>query len=139
MNLTLEKFTEFVEKNPHIDKKLDNKIIEIAQKGNVLIDAQLSAYILESIADFKILLTCPLDVRVKRMAERDNSVYEEKLKETVMREESELARFKNLYNIDLNNKKKIKKMYELIIGTECLTVEEISEKIITTLRHKKKL
>ena len=55
-NFTLEEFTDFVEKNPDVDKKLDDKIIEIAIKGNVIIDSQLSAYILESIADFKILL-----------------------------------------------------------------------------------
>ena len=60
MNLTLEDFTEYVENNPDIDKKLDHKIIEIAQKGNIIIDSQLSAFILESIADFKILLTNPL-------------------------------------------------------------------------------
>lgn len=135
MNLTLEEFTEFVEKNPQIDKKLDNKIVEVAQKGNVIIDSQLSAYILESIADFKILLTCPLDLRVKRMTERDNAVYEDKLKETAIREESELERFKKLYNTDLNDQKKIAKIYDFIIETEYLTVEEICKKILSALNN----
>ena len=85
-NMTLEEFTEYVEENPDIDKKLDSKIIEIAQKGNIVIDSQLSGYILKTIADFKILLTCTLETRVKRMSERDSSSYEEKLKETALRE-----------------------------------------------------
>ena len=72
-NMTLEEFTEYVEENPDIDKKLDSKIIEIAQKGNIVIDSQLSGYILKTIADFKILLTCTLETRVKRMSERDSS------------------------------------------------------------------
>ncbi len=130
MNMTLEKFTKFVEKNPDIDKKLDNKIIEIAQKGNIIIDSQLSGYILKSIADFKILLTCSLETRVKRISERDKSRYEEKLKETTLREKSELERFKHLYDIDLEDQKELNQIYDLIINTENLSVEEILEKIL---------
>jgi predicted cytidylate kinase len=126
MKMTLEEFTDYVEENPDVDKKLDKKIIEIAQKGNIIIDSQLSAYILDSIAQFKILLTCPLELRVKRMAERDKTSYQNKLNETIIREESELERFEKLYRIDLNNVK----IYNLILETENLTVEEIVEKII---------
>lgn len=133
MNMTIEEFTEYVEKNPKIDEKLDEKIIEIAQKGNIIIDSQLSGYILKSIADFKILLLCPLKIRVKRMAERDNIPYEEKLEETKLREESELDRFKHLYNIDLSDQEEIKNTYDLIINTANLTVEEILKKIFTIL------
>lgn len=132
-NMTLEEFTEYVEENPDIDKKLDSKIIEIAQKGNIIIDSQLSGYILKTIADFKILLTCSLETRVKRMSERDSSSYEEKLKETALREKSELERFKRLYNIDLNDQEELSQIYDLVINTENLTVEEILEKILSTL------
>ncbi|KKK53927.1 hypothetical protein LCGC14_3089880 [marine sediment metagenome] len=134
MDMTLKEFTEFVEKTPEIDKKLDAKIIEIAQKGNIIIDSQLSGYILQSIADFKLLLICPLEIRVKRMAKRDNTSYEEKLKETVLREKSELERFKILYNIDLRDQEKMKKIYDLTINTENLTIEEILKLILSSLR-----
>ncbi|MFX0080313.1 MAG: (d)CMP kinase [Candidatus Hodarchaeota archaeon] len=137
MNLTLEEFTEYVENNPEIDKKLDHKIIEIAQKGNIIIDSQLSAYILETIADFKILLICPLEIRVKRMAERDNESYDEKLKETIMREDSELNRYKKLYNIDLKDEEKIVKLYNLIIDTGTLTIDDVLEQILSAVRGQK--
>ena len=133
-NLTLEEFTEFVENNPDIDKKLDHKIIEIAQKGNIIIDSQLSGYILESIADFKILLICPLEIRVERMTERDNESYDKKLEETTMREKSELVRYKKLYNIDLKDEEKIGKIYNLIINTGNLTVDEVLEQILTAVK-----
>ena len=133
MNMTLAEFTEFVEKNPEIDKKLDDKIIEIAQKGNIIIDSQLSGYILKALADFNILLTCPLETRVKRIAQRDGSNYEEKIKETMMREKSELERFKQLYDIDLSNQEELNQIYDLIINTENLTVEEILKKILLIL------
>ena len=94
---------------------------------------QLSAYILKSIADFKILLTCSLEIRVRRIAERDNASYDEKLKETLLREESELKRFKKLYNINLNDQKKMRKIYNLILDIRNLTVEEVLKKILSTL------
>jgi len=133
MNMTLEEFTGYVEKNLEIDKKLDNKIIEIAQKGNIIIDSQLSGYILKSLADFNILLTCPLETRVKRMVQRDNTNYEEKIKETKLREKSELERFKHLYDIDLSNLDEINQIFDLIINTENLSVEEILKKILLRL------
>ncbi|MFX1574058.1 MAG: (d)CMP kinase [Promethearchaeota archaeon] len=134
MNLTLEEFTEYAENNPNIDKRLDDKIIDIAKNDDVIIDSQLSAYILRSIADFKILLTCPLEIRVKRIAERDNSSYEKKLKETLLREESELQRFKKLYEIDLKDAETIRHVYNLIIDTGNLTIEEIIEKILSAVK-----
>jgi cytidylate kinase len=133
MNQTLEEFTQYVEKNPNIDEKLDKKIIEIAQGGNIIIDSQLSGYILKNIADFKILLICSLETRVKRISERDNSTYEEKLKETILRERSELERFKRLYDIDLNNQEELSLIYDLVIDTENLTVEEILEIVLSNL------
>lgn len=135
MNMTLDEFSEYVEKNPEIDKKLDEKIIEIAQKGNILIDSQLSGFILKSIADFKILLTCSLETRVKRMAERDHDSYEKKLKETKIREKSELERFRKLYKIDLGDNRKIREVYNLILDTEDLTVEEILNIIISSIKN----
>lgn len=134
MNLTLEEFTEYVENNPNIDKKLDHKIIEIAQKGDIIIDGQLSAHFLESVTNFKILLICPLEIRVERMAERDNTSYNKKLKETIMREDSELNRYKKLYNIDLKDEEKIAKLYDLIMNTENLTVDEVFEQILTAVK-----
>lgn len=132
-NMSLEEYTSFVEKHPDIDKKLDNKVVKMAKKGSIIIDSQLSAYILKSIATFKVQLTCPLEVRVKRMAARDQTSYEEKLKETTIREKSELERFKKLYNIDLSDKKSTTEFFNLIINTEHLTIEEIVDKILTEL------
>lgn len=132
MDLTLEEFTSYVEKNPEIDKKLDDKIKKIAQKGNIIIDSQLSAFILKSIADLKILLTCPLEIRVQRMTERDKTSYDEKLKETNVREESELKRFKSLYHFNLNDSN----AYNLVIDTSNLSIEEIVNIILTKIKKR---
>ncbi|MFX1237720.1 MAG: (d)CMP kinase [Promethearchaeota archaeon] len=130
--MTLEEFTAYVEKNPEYDKKLDEKILHLAEKGDIVLDSQLSGFILASKADYKILLTCPLEIRVKRMAERDNKSYYLKLKETTIRENSEKERFKTLYDIDLSDVDKINDTYDLILETKNLSIDEI----VLTLLHK---
>ena len=129
-NMTLEEFTNFVENHPNIDKELDNRVVNMANKGDVIIDSQLSGHLLKSIADFKIHLTCSLKIRVERMAARDQSSYDTKLKETILREESELNRFNKLYNIDLSDNDFIKNYIDLIIDTERLSIDEVLQIIL---------
>ncbi len=131
--MTLEEFTNHVEKNPSIDKTLDDKIIQIAKKDNVLIESQLSAHLIKDIADFKILLTCPLETRVKRIAKRENVSYEKALEETVLREESELNRFKELYDIDIENQE----IYDLTVDTKNLTIDETVGEILKFIQSKR--
>jgi len=133
--MTLEEYTNYVEKNPEIDQTLDKKVVDMAKKGSIIIDSQLSGHLLKSIADFKIHLTCPLKIRVKRMTARDQSSYDAKLKETTLREKSELKRFKKLYNIDLNDNDFIHNFFDLIIDTESLSVEEVLQIILKELER----
>jgi cytidylate kinase len=133
--MTLAEFTEYVENHPEVDLELDDKIVEIAKKDNIIIDSQLSGFLLKDTADFKIHLVCPIDIRVKRMAGRDQASYKKKLKETTLREKSELKRFKKLYNIDLNNIKNVNETFDLIINTENLTIEEVLKIILLKLKE----
>ncbi|MHA1669504.1 MAG: (d)CMP kinase [Promethearchaeota archaeon] len=135
MNMNLQEFSRYVEEHPNIDKKLDEKIIKIAEKNNILIDSQLSGHILRNIADFKIHLTCSLETRVRRIADRDQSSYELKMKETLIRESSELGRFKKLYNINLDDLEEIKLFHDLVIDTEDLSIDEIVKLIVSNLTN----
>lgn len=133
-NMTLKEFTKYAENNPDIDITLDKKINSIANKGNIIIDSQLSAYILKDKADFKIVLRCPLETRVKRMCDRDETDYKEKVDETLRRELSEAKRFKKLYNIDLQDEKVIQDLYNIIIDTEKLSIDEIIDIVVSNIK-----
>jgi cytidylate kinase len=137
MNMSLEEFTEYVEEHPEVDKTLDQKVIEVAREGNIIVDSQLSGYLLKNIADLKIHLTCPLEIRVKRMATRENVSYEENLKETLLREKSEFERFKKLYNIDISDKEVANQIYDIVLATEGLSIEEILEKLLILIKKTK--
>lgn len=137
MNMNLEEFTKYVEDHPEIDIRLDNKVINVAKEGNIMVDSQLSGYLLKDISDLRIHLTCPLETRVKRIALRDNITFEESMKETTLREKSELERFKQLYNIDLSNIAKIKEIHDVILNTEGLTVEQVFNSLLQIIKNKK--
>ncbi|MFW9899271.1 MAG: cytidylate kinase, partial [Candidatus Thorarchaeota archaeon] len=70
----------------------------------------------------------------KRMAERDKTTYDEKLKETEFREKSESERFILLYNIKINDLEKAKEIFDLILDTEKLSVEEAVNKILEEIK-----
>ena len=135
-NMSLEEFTLFAEEHPEVDYELDKLVLEYAKKGDIVIDSQLGAHLLKSLADVKILLRCPLKTRIKRIVERDNSNFEEKSKETLLREKSELDRFKKLYDIDLQNENLINELYDIIINTESLSIQQILKKIILEIEKK---
>jgi CMP/dCMP kinase len=135
--MDLKEFTRYAEEHPEIDLKLDKKVIDIAKKGDIVIESQLSGHILKDLADYKIYLSCPIKIRVKRMAERDNTDFKTKYVETTVREESEFQRFKRLYDIDLKDLKTLESIHDLIINTEILSINEVVKLILSKIKLQK--
>ena len=111
---TLEEYNEVAEVDPEIDRLMDNTLRDEAQKGNVVLDGQLAAWMAGENADYRILLTAPLEVRVRRIAERDEISFEEAKQETMAREASEKERYFSFYGIDTADLS----VYDLIINTD---------------------
>ena len=112
--MTLEEFSRIAEGDEEIDRLLDDTLKDEAKNGNVILDGQLAAWMAGDFADLKILLTAPLEMRIKRIAERDGTDYEYARRETVTREGSEKARYKEYYGVDISDQS----IYDLIINTE---------------------
>lgn len=118
-DMSLAEFSEHVEEHPEIDKELDARTAEEAKKDDVLIDARLAGWMAED-ADIKILLIAPLEERIRRIAQRDDSSYEEVKRETLARGESEEKRYMDLYDIDVEDHS----VFDLIVSTERFDEEE---------------
>jgi len=124
--MTLEDFSRYSEDHLEIDRLLDDKIKLLAETGNSYVfDGQLPAFMLGHLNNFCILLTCDDNVRLERMASRDNRSIEDQQKETIAREESERERFIQLYNLDILDPGTILKNFNLIVDTTELNIEEI--------------
>jgi cytidylate kinase len=130
--MTLEKFSTFAQDNPKIDNELDQKQIEYARKGNLILEGRLSGCMLEKnkIDSFKILLTADLDTRIKRVMGREDKEYDLVKSEIEFREECERNRYLVLYNMDYLDESH----YDLVIDTSKLKPEEIVERIINDLQ-----
>jgi len=119
--VSLLEFHKMAEENPEYDKMVDERAIEEAKKGNVVIDGHLAAWVLSDIANIKILLIAPFEERVKRIAERDGKTLEEAKMEILTREESNKKRCKEYYGKDMNDWS----IFNIIIDTSKLSIEGV--------------
>ncbi len=129
--LTLEELSLIAEKDYSIDLEIDKRSYKEALKGNVILDGHLTAWIVRDIADFTIYLTAPLYVRVQRIARRDGRSISEVLRETIVREWSQLRRYKIIYGIDVRDTS----WFDITINTAKYTIREVYEIIMQSLKY----
>ncbi len=130
--MSLEEFSELAEKNEEIDKKLDQRMVERAKKGMIL-EGRLTGHLLERSEKeaFKVWLEAPLELRIERIADREEVKEKKALKRRVIkREKSENKRYKEYYDIDLDDIS----IYDMIIDSEKNSPESIVRKIIEGAR-----
>jgi len=108
-----------------LDKK--QKLIAKTHK-NAIIDSRLGAYLIKN-ANYKIYLYSSFKKRIKRLMKRDKENYKQALNEILSRERFELRHYKKHYNIDYRNKK----LYNIIINTENLSVKQTVKKILNKI------
>ena len=128
--LSLEALSAQAAKDPSIDHMLDERTRAEAERGGVVIDAQLGAWVAGDLADVKVLLTAPNEVRFRRIAERDHVAIEEARRETEYRESIQQERYKKYYEIDVNDLS----IYDLKIDTSPHSIEATKKIIIDTVR-----
>jgi cytidylate kinase len=112
LGVSLEEMTKIVAKDDAFDRFLDDRAREETKKGGVVLDATLSGFVAVD-PDLRIYLTAPLEVRVARIANRENRDFGEVEMETKLREEAELDRFRRYYSYDLANLS----IYDLVLNT----------------------
>lgn len=127
-NMTLEEFGKYCEKNSEIDKKLDERQLEIMKKGDVILEGRLAGWLAyqNNIPAFKVALDTDLETRAGRIVKREKGSVAQRKKEIMERERSEATRYKNYYRIDLKDKS----IYDLIIDSGNKTPEDIVDIIV---------
>ena len=130
-NMTLEEFGKYAEANSDIDKKLDEKQVEILKMGDVILEGRLSGWLahINKIPALKVSINASLDIRASRVVNREEGSIEQRKKEIIKRERSEETRYKNYYNIDLKDTS----IYDLVIDSGDKTPEEIADIILEKL------
>ncbi len=128
--MSLEVFSSLAAKDPAIDKMIDERTKTEAEKGGLVIDAQLGAWMVKGLANVRLLLTAPDEVRFKRIADRDGTSVSEARKETTAREEIQKQRYKKYYGINVDDLS----IYNLKIDTSQHSVEKTTSLVIASVK-----
>lgn len=129
--MSLESFSRYAANNSGVDHLIDDRTREEAKTGNVVIDAQLAAWIVKNEADIKLLLVASDAVRFNRIAHRDRVSFEFARNETLAREEIQRIRYKNYYGIDISDLS----IYDLRIDTGIHSIEVTRRNIVDAVRN----
>ena len=108
--------------DPKFDKAVDDKLLEYAQQGNVLLDSWTMPWLLN--AGFKIWLEASFEKRAARVAERDNMSLAEALEVLKEKEAHTKAIYKELYGFVLGEDFK---PFDFILDTDNLSAAEVFE------------
>ena len=119
--LSLEEFSRLAERDPRIDLAIDRATLEIASQGNVVIDSHLAAWVLTGVADVSILVKAHPIVRIQRISGREGRSLTSVARETLSREFSQWARFRDYYGYDITDSS----VFDLVIDTGFLDQETI--------------
>lgn len=122
--VSVGEFNRMVEEEPEIDRELDERQREIArERDDVLLESRLAGWMAEEHADVSIWLKADDRVRAERVAEREDVTVDEALEESRQRESSEAKRYRDLYDIDVDDLT----VYDLVIDTERWGADAVAE------------
>ena len=134
MGLDLMSLTSLAEKDRKIDELTDQKVREMGEKENIIIESRLAFHWIPD--SFKIYLdldadTCAermfkdLEVNSSRKESEDCETLEEMKKSLKVRFASEKKRYMEMYGVDPQDLSQ----YDLVINTKGNSVEKVCEQI----------
>lgn len=130
MGIDFKELCDLAEDDPKYDRHLDRKQVQLAEEGNCVLGSRLAVWMLES-ADIKVFLEAPVEVRARRIQEREGGGYEKVLSETRERDRRDSERYKRLYDIDNNRYG----FADLILDVSEIDQHQAAEAIIRTAQR----
>jgi CMP/dCMP kinase len=122
------KFLEKRIKDPKFDKAVDDKLLEYASEGNVLLDSWTMPWLMKD--GFKIWLQASLEKRAARVAERDSMTLKQTLEFLQEKESRTKAIYKELYGFCLDEDLA---PFDMVLDTDNLSAEEVFNVICKVL------
>jgi cytidylate kinase len=150
--ITLEQISRLEESDPSVDRELDLKIREAAEKNeNIVIESRTAAGLFRKWKIRKkavhILLKCDLVVSAQRIFEqkkregcgRRNERFAETEKEQLLdikeRMASESKRYKKYYGFDCYDER----LYDLIVDTTRMTIEKAADAVLGFIKTRSQI
>jgi len=121
-------FLEKRERNLEFDKAVDDKLLERAQEGHVLLDSWTMPWLLKT--GFKIWLVASIEKRAERIAKRDKIPLEEALLVLKEKEARTKTIYKKLYGFTLGEDFE---PFDLVLDTDAMNAKEVFQVLCTVI------
>jgi CMP/dCMP kinase len=108
--------------DPKFDKEVDDKLLQFAQQGNVLLDSWTMPWLIKE--GFKIWLEASFEKRAARVAVRDGMTVSQALEVLKEKEAHTKSIYKSLYGFGLGEDFK---PFDFILDTDNLSANEVFE------------
>lgn len=106
------------------DKQVDQKLIELAEKGDVILDSWTMPWLMGDRKCFKIWLKTSNEVRIQRVSKRDSITLDVATQMVKEKDRKSKEIYKTLYNIDFGDDLA---PFDLVINTDYFNSNEIYE------------
>ena len=126
--IPLEKFSKT--RPEKIDLLIDKKTLELAIRGNVVLDGRLTGWVAGKWAKVRVWVDCPLYIRAKRMAQREGISVSKAKRLIKERDEADREKYLERYGVDILDKS----VYNMIVKNSKWTLMEAKTKPVKVIR-----
>ena len=123
-------FLEKRGKDPRFDEAIDRKQLEMAKKGNVVLDSWTMPWLLKK--GFKIWLEASSEKRAQRIAGRDRISFDEALEALNQKEKQTRAIYRKMYGFSLGEDFE---PFNFVLDTETLNAEEVFQVLCLVIEN----
>jgi len=123
--LGLMELQELASKDPALDRRLDEKIVAEASKGNCVVMTWLGPWMVKN-ADLRVWLNASEEERARRVSGRDRMGLAKAREHVRKRDANNMERYRKFYNIDINDRS----IFDLEVNTDRFNPEQSSEIIV---------
>lgn len=116
--------SKIAENDKSIDQELDNKMLKYASsRDNIILEGRLIGALCSQnmINSLKIWIDAPVDIRAKRVCQREKGNFQDTKDKIILREKSNKKRYLMYYNIDIDDKS----YYDLVINSKDKSPDDI--------------
>lgn len=124
--MDLAQFSTYAEGHPEVDRHLDERMLEAARPDRLL-EGRITGALLRrrGIPILYLVVTASEAIRLERLAGRDGVSLEEAGRLTRAREASERARYRELYDIELE-----REPADLVVDSSDLSADEVADRLV---------
>ena len=132
MGLSVKEIMEKAKNDSSFDKKVDSRQIELALKESCVLASRLSLWLLKE-ADLKVYLYASCEKRAERVHKREGGSLAEITDFTKLRDTEDAKRYKDLYDIDVDDYKSVA---NIVINTDDKKAEKVANLILEELLNR---